>query len=360
MNKIPICLYLLVLLACTITRTQEVRLNHIQVIGSHNSYKIGIEKSLMDLLIAEDPNAIGLDYGHLTLADQLDLGIRGLELDVLYDPEGGAFTQPKGLDILDSLGLPAQYYDTTQLLDPGFKVFHIPDIDFRSHCLTFKGCLGDIRNWSVAHPDHLPILITINPKNSGVNKPGFSSVIPFDQQVLDSFDAEIYEVFESDELITPKMVKGDHSNLRDAILREGWPTLNAVRGKVLFVLDAGFEVTKDYLINNDHAKPMFVNVAPEHPQAGFFIMNDPIKMKADIQRRVQQGFIVRTRSDGNTMEARDGDFSRFEAAKASGAHLISTDYYLDRLSPNQDFEIIFDGHQYEHCNPLFTQPNCYL
>ena len=45
---------------------------------------------------------------------------------------------------------------------PGFKVMHIQDVDFRSSCATFVEGLQIIRDWSLAHPDHTPILITMN------------------------------------------------------------------------------------------------------------------------------------------------------------------------------------------------------
>jgi len=44
------------------------------------------------------------------------------------------------------------------MLQPGFKVFHIPDIDYRSGCVTFCRCLKEIDTWSRAHPGHLPII----------------------------------------------------------------------------------------------------------------------------------------------------------------------------------------------------------
>lgn len=351
---------LLLFMACQPEKADQLRLNEIQLIGSHNSYKIRIEQPLLDLLIREDSGAIGLDYAHLSLVKQLDLGIRGLELDVLYDPDGGAFTKPKGIEILDSLGLKALPYDTMPLLKPGFKVFHIPDIDFRSHCLTFKGCLNRIKEWSKNHPEHIPIIVTINPKNSGVNQPGFTRVVPFNRLVLDSLDKEITEVFSDEELITPLQVKGVHEYLRDAILEKGWPALDSVRGRVLFVLDAGSDVTKDYLTEQDYSKPMFVNVDENHPQAGFFIINDPVAMEDVIKDRVAKGFMVRTRSDANTKEARTTDYTRFEAAKRSGAHLISTDYYLNELSAGKDFKIIFNNDGYARCNPVAGNSSCEL
>ncbi len=55
----------------------QVKMNETQVIGSHNSYKIGIEKPLMDMILAERPEAKGLEYTHIPIIEQLDLGLRG-------------------------------------------------------------------------------------------------------------------------------------------------------------------------------------------------------------------------------------------------------------------------------------------
>ena len=75
----------------------EVRLNHIQVIGSHNSYKEAIEPSLFTALSELDSTRfLGLEYDHISLTEQLNLGLRKLELDVFYDPEGGLFSTPYG------------------------------------------------------------------------------------------------------------------------------------------------------------------------------------------------------------------------------------------------------------------------
>src|SRR6187455_704952 len=156
-------LTLLVCLSFSALKGQELKMNQTQVIGSHNSYKIGIEKVLMDMILSESPEAIALDYTHIPITEQLDLGLRGLEIDVVHDPEGGRFAHPKGLEMLKAQGVEAKPYNTEAMKDPGFKVLHVPDIDFRSHCQTFKVCLSDIRAWSKSHSNHLPIIITINP-----------------------------------------------------------------------------------------------------------------------------------------------------------------------------------------------------
>jgi hypothetical protein len=81
----------------------EIKLNQIQVIGSHNSYKIGIKKPLFDYLLKTKPNLRGLEYEHIPLSEQLNLGLRGLELDVFYDPKGGYYAHPKGLEMVQNI-----------------------------------------------------------------------------------------------------------------------------------------------------------------------------------------------------------------------------------------------------------------
>src|SRR5688572_26233885 len=139
--------FLIILVIYSCSPKNEVRLNDIQVIGSHNSYKQAIEKPIMRMLLAKDSNNIGLDYHHISLKEQLTLGLRGLEIDVLHDPEGGRFRYPVGLKLAQEKGFTLAPYDTLdQLTMAGFKVLHIPDVDFRSHCLTFIGCLTEIRD----------------------------------------------------------------------------------------------------------------------------------------------------------------------------------------------------------------------
>lgn len=247
-----------------------------------------------------------------------------------------------------------------ELSKGGLKVFHIPDIDFRSHCLLFKNCLLEVKEWSDSHPDHLPIVITINPKDSGIDQPGFTKVLPFTSAVLDSLDQEILSIFSNDDLITPDFVKGKFRSLREAVVSRGWPSLKVSRGKILFVLDAGTAITKMYIENSLNGKPMFPNVDEQNPHAGFFIMNDPKKDLQEIQRKVKAGFMVRTRADADTREARTRDFSRLKAAIESGAQLISTDYYLKEQSPDSSFRIILGNRKYQSCNPLIAPVKCSL
>ena len=71
---------------------------------------------------------------------------------------------------------------------------------------------------------------------------------------------------------------------------------------------------------------MFAYSKPGTPEAAFVIVNDPDNAPR-IQQYVKQGYIVRSRCDGGTKEARSGDYTEMRKAMASWAQIISTDYY---------------------------------
>ena len=110
----------------------------------------------------------------------------------------------------------------------------------------------------------------------------------------------------------------------------------------MIILDSPDGITNLYIKENKE-RPMFVNVGEDNANAAFFIMNEPIEQKYQIQALLRKGYMVRTRADADTKEARLSDYARWEAAKSTGAQLISTDYYLSNLSPTKKFEISFGG-----------------
>jgi hypothetical protein len=327
---------------------EEIKLNQIQVIGSHNSYKIGIERPLFNYLLKTKPTLSGLEYEHMPLAEQLNLGLRGLELDVFYDPNGGYYANPKGLEIVKSLGAKPQPFDVEQKLQvPGLKVFHVQEIDFRSHQLLFKDALRELKKWSKANEGHTPIIITINAKDAEI--PNTRKPLPFTAEALQSIDTEIKEIFDDEQLITPDRVRGNFETLEQAVLTKGWPLLNEVKNRFLFVLDEGEDKTDNYLSKFPNSKGaiLFVNKEEGNPNAAFRIINDPIKNFEHIKNLVALGYIVRTRADADTKEARDTDYNRFEKAKASGAQVITTDYYLPSKLFKSDFKVVFENGRYE-------------
>ncbi|MBD3646474.1 MAG: phosphatidylinositol-specific phospholipase C1-like protein [Pseudomonadales bacterium] len=331
-----------------------LKFNEIQMLGSHNSYKKAIDPELMAVLRRSNPDvATTLDYAHLPLREQLDFGLRKLELDVFHDPEGGRYASPFGLQVVQS----PSPWDSETMETPGYKVFHVQDIDFRSHCPLFRQCLREIRHWSEMNPGHIPLVITINAKDEAIDSPGFVVPMGFDEAAWQALDDEIREELGS-MLFTPDDLRGDHQTLRGAVLA-GWPTLDSMRGRILFVLDDADQKILSY--TSGHAslreRVMFVNAHEDADEAAFRIVNEPRRQLAYIQGLVRQGFVVRTRADADTLEARRGDSARLEAALASGAQIISTDYYRPDERFDTGYRAELPGNVIARCNPvLITRP----
>lgn len=316
---------------CRQEAVDALKLNDLQAVGTHNSYKQAIAPKQMALLRAVDPKqADGLDYAHPPLAAQLDAGARQLELDLLHDPQGGRYASPLAMKMAPDLP-----YDLEPLRAPGMKVMHAQDVDYRSSCPRFTECLRQIADWSKAHPDHLPVLVLLNLKEGGLKVPGAVDAPVFDAAAMDAVDAEIRSVFAERDLITPDGIQGDRASLREAVAAGAWPTLKAARGKVMFALDAPPEQVAVYRGQRRslEGRAMFVNIDETSPAAGYITLNEPQEQAPRIAAAVKAGIIVRTRADADTVEARDGDTARRDAAFASGAQFVSTDY----MSPDARF-----------------------
>ena len=85
--------------------------------------------------------------------------------------QGGRYAHPSGPKNVAAAGLPADPdFDPSGLMNkPGFKVMHVQDVDYRSTCQPFIGCLEQIKEWSHAHPNHVPIFVLVETKQ---DKPG--------------------------------------------------------------------------------------------------------------------------------------------------------------------------------------------
>ena len=311
--------------------SEPIRLNQMQVIGTHNSYHLAPAPGVLAIVGPRGPEiGKGLDYGHRPLVEQFDrLGIRQIELDLFADPVGGRYAKPVARSLLKRLGRdPGPDPDEGgRLRSPGPKILHIQDMDYRSTVATFHEALHQIRTWSAAHPGHVPILVQIELKENPVlglpTRPA-----KFGPAGLDAVDREIRTAFPGRALLTPDDLRGDAATLPEAIQTRGWPLLDDVRGRVLFALDVE-PATRDLYLRDHPAlrgRPMFVAVAAGHPAAAWMIVNDPIKGFDEIQSLVRAGYLVRTRADAETIQARRNDPLQRDKALASGAQFVSTDF----------------------------------
>ena len=356
----------LALFSCAIVLAQttpdaSIKLNQIQVIGSHNSYHARIAPSETKVWQAKYADAYkGLEYSHPPLAQQLDHGVRQIELDVFADAKGGLYAHPSGPSMAAAAGLPADPpFDSEHVMyKPGFKVMHVQDVDYRSTCQPFLACLDQVRQWSHAHPGHIPIFILIETKQDSPKRLKLTEPEHFTSATFDALDAEIRLVFSASEMIVPDDVRGQYDTLEEAVLAGNWPTLASARGKVIFLMDQR-PVGPVYTAGHPslRGRVLFTNAEVGEPDAAFIERNDgPV---AEIDGLVRKGYLVRTRTDGDTKEARVNDTTRRDAMMKSGAQMLSTDYPAGEPAKwAGGFNVTFPEKVDARCNPVNKPAGC--
>ena len=342
----------------------QIRMNQIQVIGTHNSYHAGLAPSEAKLLKSQNEKAFySLEYHHQPLDQQFSAGVRQIELDVFADSKGGLYAHPKKAAVVAAANLPADPdFDPDHVMQkPGFKVMHVQDVDFRSTCQPFTACLNVIRTWSLAHPNHVPIFVLVETKQQDLNPEYHATVTEkFTSATFDALDKEIRSVFHANEMITPDDVRHGAATLEEAVLKNGWPTLKSARGKVVFLMDQR-PVGPVYLEGHPalRGRVLFTNAMPGEPDCAFIEKNDgPASEIADL---VRKGYLVRTRTDADTKEARTGDTTRRDAMIASGAQMLSTDYPASEpagFPGSKGFTVALHGVVVAACNPVNAPASC--
>ena len=298
--------------------SEPLRINHIQVKGTHNSYHIE----------PFGPTVRAYDYTHEPLDVQArEQGVRQFEIDVWWDPRGELY------------------------------VYH-NQYDVRSNCVTFEDCLTTLLGWSEENPTHVPLMIWVEPKEWVQTGTDLPTVIQL-QDMLGKIEEEIGQFWPRQKTITPDDVRGQADNLSAAVMEDGWPLLEESRGKAIFILLAGGEVRDDYLetFPGLDGSLMFTMSQEGTPTSAIFSNTDPVGNGDDIRRLVEVGYIVRTRADDTESgEADNNDTARFMAAVSVGAQSISTDYpaKVDGI----DYWIEIPNGTPVACNPLTAPTWC--
>jgi len=315
---------LLLLLACPESPPGEepfeypldevLRFADLQALGTHNSYHLRTSEDTIP----------PWDYEHLPLQDQAaNQGVRQFELD-LHRPDG----------------------------EGPIEVFHVPLADAASSCPLLTDCLLDLKSFSDAWPAHHPLLVLLEPK--------FTE----DAETAEALNAELEEtvlsVWPEDRLVVPSDVAGEADSLREGLEETGWPTLGALRGKVLFVLHTSGALREALTEANPRldGTVLFPDAmgSTDRDYSAVHTMNDPIGSQEEIQAAVAAGQLVRTRADADLEEPRNGDTSRLEAALFSGAHFVSTD--VPQAREDLDYVARIPGGTPSRCNPIHAPVEC--
>jgi Phosphoinositide phospholipase C, Ca2+-dependent len=199
-------------------------------------------------------------------------------------------------------------------------------------CVLFVTCLRQVEAWSDANPAHVPLTILLELKQSDSRAVANGGVVapPWDAAALDALDAEIRSVFDEADFISPDDVRRPGLTLEQSIRTQGWPTLADGRGQVILLLD------------NDPGPIRTISTAGRPNLEGPRHLHE-LEGRAN-RRRVHQAQRAQGREHGADPGAgppglprahalrlplstvRSGDTEMLEAALASGAHVISTDF----------------------------------
>ena len=160
--------------------------------------------------------------------------------------------------------------------EPGVKVLHVSDADINTSCNTLIGCLKIVKEWSDAHPKHVPIPFMMEFKTASDDMAYLGGVTPIawnNTELLAGLDDEIRSVFGEDKLVTPDDIRREGMTLEESVLKFGWPDLESARGRVFFLMDNGpvHPVRDAYTLDkpNLEGRVIFTNSAPGNSDCAF-------------------------------------------------------------------------------------------
>ncbi|MDR3276788.1 MAG: hypothetical protein LBT11_06245 [Treponema sp.] len=285
-----------------ISTGEAVPLNGVRYLATHNSYKQygSAAGKFMISLVSGRQEAELLKYAYRRLNDQLEQGIRSFELDIRLR---------KGV----------------------FEAVHVPLVDNMSNVMDLDLGLRELRLFSDHHPDHFPVITIFEFKDD------WMFLDPALQEIGDEelrlFDAMLNRIF-GDKLYVPADFLADtgSASLEEA-LAKGWPGLNRLAGKFIFVMHPGPIAARYAALDaSQHSLSMF-QASDDVPGPGtaFIIYNEP-DVDA-IQALIGKGYMVRTRLDDLLVF----DPDRYQRAMESGAQILSSDLTLGRLDMEQGY-----------------------
>ncbi|SDS71468.1 Ca2+-dependent phosphoinositide-specific phospholipase C [Microterricola viridarii] len=288
------------------TVTETLPFNELQTIATHNSYvqePTWLQLQVLDLF---DPGqAVALQYGHAPLWDQLEAGIRSLEIDVRWNGES-------------------------------FEASHVPLVANRSTMPDFALGLREIALWSEAHPAHLPISIMLEPKADYLFLD--PALKPFDTAACAALDATVTDAL-GDRLFTPGDLQGEGPSLREAVAATGWPSVAEMRGSVLFFY-AENKRARELCFDGDANNPERAIFASSHSAADdavFAVRDDP--WDPAVAADLTDGILVRLRADADLKPSEEGRNLAF----ATGAQIVSTDFPPGAPEEGTGYSAVFPG-----------------
>jgi hypothetical protein len=288
-------------------RLPTMTMEALQVAGTHNSYH-------QAPIIAFDASHA---YTHKPLDQQLNGGVRALELDLHLATDGS------------------------------FDVYHLTVIDPNSSCPKLDTCLSTIATWSASHPRHVPIVLWFELKDANGGQP-INDLVPVEAALLKAFARE--------RIITPAWLRGNHASPRERIMTAGWPTLDEARGKIMFALITRDARTKAYTHDGTSLEDrvMWVNAAPEEFGQPWAVITKDLDQPDQITR-AHAGHLLIGVNTCAINQTDDACTTRLNQFVGSGVHLLSDDLPF-QISGRNYWERLPGGSP--GCNPVTAPLSC--
>ncbi len=295
-----------------------IKLNEIAILGTHNSYQTLATKEtrfLMNIIDTITLKKLGLntfDFEMDTLTEQLEMGIRNIEIDI---------------ETLDKDG------------KIEFKVTHNSIVDNASSAYDFEKALKEVKMWSDNNPGHVPVIIIVEPKSFVVEVGGMHK---FSLDYAKEADKLVASVF-GDTLLTPADMLRDYSSFKEMRENDDWISLKEARGRVLVLLH-DCDVTESYIALDESIKtqkmfPMLRYDDRNESYTSFILENDAWRAAERKEESVDEcKLIVRTRAD----KYPDYSTERYEVTKDCGSQIITTDF-PEKAAKNAEHSYSFDG-----------------
>ncbi len=278
-----------------------IKFNELSFIGTHNSYQTPALEELKTIYRNLSYLTFGIvpaektDFWSETLTDQLNCGIRSLEMDIeTFDRDG----------------------------EVSFTCMHKPYTDMTTSCYDFALAMKEISMWSDNNPNHLPITILIEPKDISIPLKDMKS---FNVDYAKELD-EVLRKSLGKKLFTPADMLRDYSSFGEMRMADDWCKVEDMLGKVVVLLHE-CDVTEKYISIDPTVKtqamfPMLREKDIHRDCTSFILCNKPEELLRIINEVNSNKIMVRTRADKFTEVSDENRANAF----ASGANIISTDF----------------------------------
>ena len=295
-----------------------VKLNEIAILGTHNSYQrlataeTRFAMNIIDAITFKKAGLDTFDFEMDTLTEQLEMGVRNVEIDI-------------------------ETLDKDNKIE--FKVTHNSLIDNASSAYDFEKALKEIKMWSDNNPNHVPVIIIVEPKSFVIEINGMKK---FSLEYAKELEKIVADTL-GESLLTPADMLRDYESFKEMREKDDWISLKEAQGKILVLLH-DCDVTESYIaldetIRTQKMFPMLRYDDRNETYTSFILENDAFRANDRKAENIDESnLIVRTRADVYPEYSDE----RYKVIEDCGSQIITTDF-PEKINGNEENVYSFNG-----------------